>query len=464
MLSVLSKTLPPRRCFCKLTGYDPLLLTMTRSSRRQPKSIIVPVYGTTPRRWNQDFHAIAVRYVNFLERIANQFCTTNVFQFSFGNLRNISSLNFGSLNLVLSSPITPSSSDLVPPMISFIFPQQSTFISSRFTRQLQEDGTRISMLLQYDTLISWRESQISFALQMLFSSSNPCNLKDLNFGSLNLLLSSSITPSSSDLVPPIISSIFIKSSTSYSSRFTTHPRNRNQSFHAMATKFTGELQEDGTRISMLLQLVASIFFRESQISFELQMLFSFDNPHNISSLNFGSLISELVLLLLSSSIIPSSSDLVPPIISSIFSQSSTLIVSRFTGELQEDGTRISMLLQLVASIFFRESQISFELQMLFSFGNPRNISSLNFGSLISMLLLSSPITSSSSDLVPPIISSTISQCSTSMLSRFTRIRPNHDRILPNHDRRVRLEYLVGHVPDQVMHLNTSTTTIIRSNF
>uniref|UniRef100_A0A6N2L217 Uncharacterized protein n=1 Tax=Salix viminalis TaxID=40686 RepID=A0A6N2L217_SALVM len=116
---------------------------------------------------------------------------------------------------------------------------------------------------------------------------------------------------------------------------------------------------------------------KSDISFALQMLFSSGKSLKCSPINFGSLNS---LLMLSSLITPSSSNLVPPIISSIFSQSSTLIVSRFTGELQEDGTRISMLLQLVASIFFRESQISFELQMLFSFGNPRNISSLNFGS------------------------------------------------------------------------------------
>uniref|UniRef100_A0A6N2KR30 Uncharacterized protein n=1 Tax=Salix viminalis TaxID=40686 RepID=A0A6N2KR30_SALVM len=61
---------------------------------------------------------------------------------------------------------------------------------------------------QYNTSITWRESQISFALQMLFNFGNPLNSTYLNFGSLKLLLSIS------DLVPPIISSIFSQQETS----------------------------------------------------------------------------------------------------------------------------------------------------------------------------------------------------------------------------------------------------------
>uniref|UniRef100_A0A6N2KBT0 Uncharacterized protein n=1 Tax=Salix viminalis TaxID=40686 RepID=A0A6N2KBT0_SALVM len=304
------------------------------------------------------------------------------------------------------------------------------------------------MLLQFDTLIFWRESQISFALQLLFSSGNPCNLKDLNFGSLNLLLSSPITPSSSDLVPPMISFIFPQLATFISSRdlnfgswnsLLSSPIAPSSSdlvpliisiFPQLTTyissRFTRQLQEDGTRISMLLQSCTSIRWRESQISFALQMLFSSLNPFNFSSLKFGSR-----NLLLSSPITPSSSDLVPTMISFIFPQESTFISSRFTRQLQEDGTRISMftrqlqedgtrismLLHLCTSIRWRESQISFALQMLFSFGNPCNLRDLNFGSWNS--LLSSPIAPPSSDLVP-IISSIFSHCLTSILSRFTR--------------------------------------------
>uniref|UniRef100_A0A6N2KBU0 Uncharacterized protein n=1 Tax=Salix viminalis TaxID=40686 RepID=A0A6N2KBU0_SALVM len=229
--------------------------------------------------------------------------------FSSGNSSNLRYINFGSWNSLLSSPITPSSSDLVPPTISSIFPQYSTLILFRFAGELQEDGTRISMLLQYDTSIFWRESQISFELQMLFSSCNPLNVSSLNFGSLNLLLSSPITPSSSDLVPPMISFIFPQLATFISSRFTR------------------QLQEDGTSISMLLHCDTVISWRELQISFALQMLFSSGNSSNLRYINFGSWNS-----LLSSPITPLSSDLVPPMISIHLPQLATFISSRIANQ------------------------------------------------------------------------------------------------------------------------------------
>uniref|UniRef100_A0A6N2KAY9 Uncharacterized protein n=1 Tax=Salix viminalis TaxID=40686 RepID=A0A6N2KAY9_SALVM len=296
--------------------------------------------------------------------------------FSSGNPCNLKYLNFGSLNLLLSSPITPSSSDLFDTLIfwresQISFALQLLFSSGNPCNLKDLNFGSLNLLLSspitpsssdfFDTLIFWRESQITFALQLLFSSGNPCNLTDLNFGSLNLLLSSPITPSSSDLVPPMISFIFPQLATFISSRFTR------------------QLQEDGTRISMLLHSCTS------------------GNPSNLNSLNFGSL-----NLLLSSPITPSSSDLVPPMISFIFPQESTYISSRFTRQLQEDGTRISMLLQFDTLNFWRESQISFALQLLFSSGNPLIFKDLNFGSF--NLLLSAPITPSSSDLVPLMIS------------------------------------------------------------
>uniref|UniRef100_A0A6N2L0W2 Uncharacterized protein n=1 Tax=Salix viminalis TaxID=40686 RepID=A0A6N2L0W2_SALVM len=124
---------------------------------------MVKVYGTIPRRWNQDFHAIA-------------------FPCSFVNFESLNSLL---LLLPLSSTITPSSFDLAPPIISSIFSHSVTVISSKFTR-------------------------CSFV-----------NFESLNSLLLLLPLSSTITPSSFDLAPPIISSIFSHSVTVISSKFTS---------------------------------------------------------------------------------------------------------------------------------------------------------------------------------------------------------------------------------------------------
>uniref|UniRef100_A0A6M2EI21 Uncharacterized protein n=1 Tax=Populus davidiana TaxID=266767 RepID=A0A6M2EI21_9ROSI len=96
---------------------------------------------------------------------------------SSGNPFNFSCLNFGRLNpmlVLLSSPMTPFSSDLVPPL---------SHGDGSAAEQNQEDGTKLSMLLQSLTLITSRDSQISFALQMLLSSGNPFNFSCLNFGS-----------------------------------------------------------------------------------------------------------------------------------------------------------------------------------------------------------------------------------------------------------------------------------------
>ena len=71
------------------------------------------------------------------------------------------------------------------------------------------------------------------------------------------------------------------------------------------------------------QDVTSISLRELQISFALQMLFSSGKQTNSRVINFGRMTSVMELeVLLSSSVVP--------IISSIFSQLKTAILSRFT--------------------------------------------------------------------------------------------------------------------------------------
>jgi len=85
---------------------------------------------------------------------------------------------------------------------------------------------RIGNLLsfwQLSTIISSRESQISFALQMLISSGRFINLRILNFGSMNSMMELELLLSSS--VVPIISSIFSQCRTWILSRFTRFDSN-----------------------------------------------------------------------------------------------------------------------------------------------------------------------------------------------------------------------------------------------
>ena len=101
------------------------------------------------------------------------------------------------------------------------------------------NGRLIGILFSFSQFVAsiiLRESQISFALQMLFSSGNPLNSRFLNSGNLN-----SVLLSSSDPVAPIISSNFAHSTTLIPFRFARfgnktrgnkffiflHPRQRN---------------------------------------------------------------------------------------------------------------------------------------------------------------------------------------------------------------------------------------------
>jgi len=83
------------------------------------------------------------------------------------------------------------------------------------------NGRQIGILFSFShfiTQISSRELKVSFALQMLFSSGNLCNLRVLKFGSSNSVMELEELLSSS--VVPIISSIFSQTPTIITSRFT----------------------------------------------------------------------------------------------------------------------------------------------------------------------------------------------------------------------------------------------------
>ena len=83
------------------------------------------------------------------------------------------------------------------------------------------NGRQIGILFslsQSSTVISSRELQISFALQMLFSSGKYLSLRVLNFGSINFVMEMEVLLSSS--VVPIISSIFSQKETTILSKFT----------------------------------------------------------------------------------------------------------------------------------------------------------------------------------------------------------------------------------------------------